>query len=97
MTDKHNIDLSDLSLDEMGRVILSADLLERIQDCDSQLTAAGSNYNCGGTANGGCTNTRCNDSLNGTCTNLMTCGSSANSFNCKSPLSEFPINSGCSG
>lgn len=87
--------LASLSLDSMGRVILSGELIEQLQNYDDTLFAAGTNYRCGGTANGGCTNTRCEGSVNGSCTNQMHCGSSANAFNCQSPVAELPSNSGC--
>lgn len=84
-----------LSLDSMGRVILSSELIEQLQRYEDSMLAAGTNYRCGGTANGGCTNTRCEGSVNGSCTNQMHCGSSANAFNCQSPVAELPSNSGC--
>ena len=84
-----------LSLDLLGRVILSDSLLEQIERCDQALLAGGSNTRCGGTVNSSCVNGACNGTLNGSCTNQATCQQAANTFYCKGAAAEIP-NTGCS-
>ena len=87
--------LRDLALDNFGRVVLTDGLIEKIENYDTDLSAGGTNTSCGGTANGGCSNNRCDGSVNASCTNQITCRSSANGFNCQSPVAELPSNSNC--
>jgi len=89
------IDLSSVSLDRLGRVVLSEALLDHIERYDAVLSAAGYNTSCGNTVNGGCTNGSCNGTANGSCSNQVSCTSSANLYTCKSNAIEPPTNSGC--
>lgn len=66
------IDIGTLGLDELGRVILSDDLLDMIEGCDD-IQSAGANGPCVGTTNGACTNSMCSNSANGSCTNTVSC------------------------
>lgn len=87
--------LDELSLDKFGRVILDDRIMVLLDYDEEQTLSGGSNYRCGGTANGGCTNTRCEGTFNGSCTNQMHCTNSANLTSCQSPVAEVPTNSGC--
>lgn len=78
------IDLNGLSLDEFGRVVLSDDLLDQIEDCTAILSA-GANSQCTGSANGSCTNISCGNSSNGWCTNTIHCSGSSNATSCQRP------------
>ena len=88
------VDFSELKLDHFGRVILSDQLMKKIEQYDHLTAAAGSNAQCGSSANSSCTNGLCNESLNGSCTN-QTCQGSANSFYCQGAVVKPPTNSGC--
>lgn len=79
-----------LSLDDLGRVVLSDSMLEQIEGCDQALLAGGTNTRCGGTANSSCVNSACNGTLNGSCTNQVTCQESANTFYCRGAAAEVP-------
>lgn len=93
-TDK-NIRLDELSLDNLGRVILSDAIIEQLEKCENLLFSGGANLNCGGSANGGCSNARCDGSLNGSCTNSMSCTSAANMLACQNPDDGVPVNRSC--
>lgn len=58
------IDVTKLVLDELGRAVLSDDLLDQIENSESTLSAGGSNLHCPGTTNGSCTNGSCAGSSN---------------------------------
>jgi len=87
--------VSDLKIDNMGRVILTDAILRLIEEHEQILSAGGTNWRCNGTANGGCSNTQCDGSVNASCTNSMTCKNSANGFSCQSGAIEPPFNTGC--
>jgi len=89
------LDMSDLSLDSLGRVVLSDELLEQIDRTVAIIAGEGSNTSCGGSANGSCTNGSCGSSVNGSCTNAASCNGSANLYTCKGNAIEPPTNSGC--
>jgi hypothetical protein len=89
---KSEIDISAMTLDELGRVVLSDAMLERVEKHDQLLSAGGSNLQCGGSTNGSCTNSACSGSTNGSCTNQITCGASSNSSSC---FVENQLNNGC--
>jgi hypothetical protein len=64
------IDIASLGLDDLGRVVLSDDFLDKIGECTVILTAGGSNDACsngscaGTTNNMTCSNGYCQDSTN---------------------------------
>jgi hypothetical protein len=75
--------LADLALDEFGRAVLPEDLLDTIETEAAELSAGGTNIQCGcGTANQGCTNSYCPGSMNGGCTNQVYCEGSSNTRFC---------------
>lgn len=84
-----------LSLDRLGRVVLSDNMLHQIEAHDHTRLVGGSNTKCGGTANSSCVNSACNGTLNGSCTNQITCQQAANTFYCKGNEAGVPTNTGC--
>ncbi|MEA3060337.1 MAG: hypothetical protein QOJ94_118 [Sphingomonadales bacterium] len=83
MQQDHRNSLANVRLDSLGRVQLSDELLEQIEELSCELSAGGENLNCP-TTNGGCTNIICNDSVNFWCTNEVQCYTVWN-FGCNSP------------
>lgn len=76
------IELEAFALDELGRVVLSEEMIDRI-DCCQTMISAGANISCTGSSNGSCTNSSyCSDSTNSWCTNSFTCTNSINSWSC---------------
>ena len=88
------LDIVNFCLDEMGRAILTDELLSQIDNFQSAITA-GANFRCGGTSNSACSNSSCNGTLNGSCTNSVTCGESTNAIYCQGAAVEPPMNSAC--
>jgi hypothetical protein len=93
---KNEIMLNTLQIDNLGRIILTDDIINLIEDHDQLISSGGTNWRCNGTANGSCSNALCSESLNGSCTNQSACGSSANAFSCQNPDVSIPTNSNCS-
>lgn len=87
----NKIDFALLSLDELGRVVLSDEMLMQIQDC-SEILSSGANWSCNGTTNSSCTNNNCGNSTNGSCTNNWVCPGTTNSQQC---IIESQLNNGC--
>jgi hypothetical protein len=78
-------DCPGLMLDELGRVILADEDLDRVESFGN-LSAGGINTACtGSTNNGTCTNSVCSNSSNGACTNQLVCGGSSNVRGCAVP------------
>ena len=75
------VELSQLSLDEDGRVVLSDDVLEELEKFAQICIAGGSNGTCGGSTNSTCSNTFCSGSTNSTCSNIS-CGRARNQSRC---------------
>jgi hypothetical protein len=75
------IDLACLGVDELGRVVLSDDLLVRLEECAS-IVSAGANLSCPNSSNTNCTNGACGGSTNGSCTNQISCGGASNARFC---------------
>lgn len=94
MIDRANA-IDNLSLDELGRAVLSDEIIKLIEDNDKLLSAGGTNWRCNGTANGACSNAQCNESMNASCSNQSTCSGSANMYACQSPEAGIPVNSSC--
>lgn len=79
------INLEGLVLDEFGRVALSDELLDGIQDWEGLLSAGGLNGACGGSINNNsCSNALCRNSTNSECNNQSDCSGTFNG-NCQSP------------
>jgi hypothetical protein len=81
---KIRIDPVTLGLDTLGRVVLSDDILERIEDCP-HIVSAGANTGCP-PSNTGCTNNPCPGSMNTWCTNLSGCDATMNTFYCRNEV-----------
>jgi hypothetical protein len=85
------IDFQDLVLDEFGRVVLSDNLLDRIEESVGILSAGSiSNANCPGTSNESCQNLMCNGSSNRACNNLTACLETQNLSTCFYEPNEVP-------
>ena len=81
------IDVISLGLDDLGRVVLSDDLLDAVDQCD-HIVSAGANTECGGySSNASCTNYSCGGSSNGWCTNTLQCDGTANYLYCRNDVS----------
>ena len=76
-------ELESFALDEFGRVVLSDDLIDKIE-CSQDITLAGANsYDCGLSSNTSCTNSgSCGYSSNSWCSNPSSCTGSTNSYWC---------------
>jgi uncharacterized protein (DUF983 family) len=77
------VDLSTITLDEIGRAVLSDDILSEIEALVDVPSAGGLNGYCPGSSNGSCFNTYCNVSSNGAnCTNQIECNDAKNFRSC---------------
>ena len=79
-----NLGIEGLELDELGRVVLSDEMLNLAVTC-TEITSAGANISCPGSSNPtSCTNsTTCNYSQNGGyCNNGSSCSSATNRVFC---------------
>lgn len=73
------IDVLQLGLDPLGRVVLTDDILDTIDESVHIVSAGANSESCQGTSNGSCTNsTWCSDTSNGWCTNSLSCSGSGN-------------------
>lgn len=85
------LDVTDLSLDPLGRIVLSDDLLDEIKESDGILDAGANSLNCHGSTNLDCTNTgACTSTTNHLCTNANFCLGSSNISSCGYEQAEIP-------
>jgi hypothetical protein len=75
---KPGIDVATLAIDELGRMVLSDDLLAVIE-ASPHIVSAGANSGC--VPNSGCTNGSCGGSSNQICTNTV-CNGASNTHYC---------------
>lgn len=78
--DLQYVNLSELAVDEYGRVVLTGEFLDYL-DSSSHVVSAGANsLSCQGSGNGNCINSGlCQNTTNSvSCTNPTTCGGSSN-------------------
>lgn len=71
------LDIANLGLDALGRIVLSDDQLEGFEDA-ADIVSAGANTSCVGTTNSSCSNGSCSNSSNVNCTNHVVCAFSTN-------------------
>jgi hypothetical protein len=79
---KVTLAISGIALDDLGRTILSDEILEHIENF-VDTSSAGANLSCTGTTNGSCTNGFCGGSANTSCTNQTSCMGATNQLGCK--------------
>lgn len=83
---KSTPDLSRISVDEIGRVVVPDDVLAAIDECFDIISAGGSNSECHN-ANGGCSNEFCQGSANSECLNVF-CDGATNFYNCRQDVGD---------
>lgn len=77
--DKLQKALSDIRLDESGKVVMSDELLDMVCEHDGMVSAGSNGGDCESGRNISCTNSSsCNESSNGWCTNSDQCGGTSN-------------------